>query len=139
MHVDELTVVGNGNHHPVAIDITDRGGKIEVMNLILSVDTEEYHRLSELEVMFDLLIALAEHLHHQLVQGVIITSAHLQGIPGVTALHLPLQSHLFGLLTEGFLLGLILHLEQQPLLLKCQNGRNILIFHNWLQSYKKYS
>ena len=101
--------------------------------------SKEYHGFPELEVMFYLLVALAEHLYHQLVQGIIIAFAHLQGIPGITALHLPLQPHLFGLLTEGFLLGLILHLEQQPLLLECQNGRNLLIFHNWLQSYKKYS
>ena len=64
-------------------------------------------------------ITLTEHLYHQLIERVIVALAHLQGVPGITTLHLPHQSHLLGLFTEGILLGSILHLEQQPLLLEC--------------------
>ena len=69
--------------------------------------------------MLYLIVALTEHLDHELVEGVIVTLAHLQGIPGITTLHLPHQPHLLGLLAEGILLCGILHLEQQPLLLEC--------------------
>ena len=62
--------------------------------------------------MLYLLITLPMHLHHELVQRVIVTLADGQWIPGIAALHLPLHAHLFGLAAEGFLLGLILHLEQ---------------------------
>ena len=69
--------------------------------------------------MLYLVITLTEHLYHQLIERIIVALSHLQGIPGITTLHLPHQSHFLGLFAEGILLGGILHLEQQPLLLEC--------------------
>ena len=132
LHVDDVAVIRHGNYHPVAIDITDRGSEVEVFYLILSIDAEENHRLTELKVMFNLfVIALTVYLHDKLVQRVVITLAHLHRPPGIATLYLPLQAHLFGLLAVGFLLGGILHLKQQPLLLECQYRRNLLISHNF--------
>ena len=68
--------------------------------------------------MLYLLIALTEYLHDELVQRVVVTLAHFQRIPGITTLHLPLQTHFLSLLAVGFLFGGVLHLEQEPLLLE---------------------
>ena len=105
------------------------------MDLVFIIDAEEGNRASELEIIFDLIIVLAKHLDHELVERVIIAIPHLQRIPGITPLHLPLQTHLFCLFAEGFLFCLILHLEQQTLLLKRQYGRNLLMTHDRLQRY----
>ena len=68
LYVNQFPIVGNGNYHPVAIDIAHRGSEVEIPNLVILVDAKEGHRSSELEVMLYLLIALTEHLNHQLVQ-----------------------------------------------------------------------
>ena len=82
--------------------------------------SKECHRPAVLEIMLYLIvIPLTEHLDDELVQRVIITLPHFKRIPGIAPFHFPLQTHLFGLLAEGILLGCIFHLEQQPLLLKC--------------------
>ena len=74
---------------------------------------EKGHWPSELEVVLYLIVvALAEYLHDELVERVVVALAHADGIPCITALHLPLQSHLLGLLAVGFLFCSVLHLEQ---------------------------
>ena len=118
LHIDQLTVVGHDHNHSVALDIADCSGKGEVMDLFSAVDAEKDHRFTKLEVMLDLIVlALTEHLDYQLVQRVIVALTHAEGPPGITALHLPLQAHFLGLLAESLFLGLILQLEQKPLLL----------------------
>ena len=137
LHVNELSVVRHGHHHLVAVDIADGSRKVEVSDLPLLVDAEEGHRPAELEVMLYLVIlALTVHLHDELVQRVIVAFAHPHGIPGIAALHLPLQPRCLGLLAKGLLLSGILHLEQQPLLLQCQYRRSLLISHNCVQRYE---
>ena len=145
LHVDELTIVRHSHHHPVTIDIADGARKVEIADLrrtriarILINTSEKCYRPAELEIVLYLLVALPEHFHHELVQRVIVALAHLQRIPGIAALHLPLQSHLLGLLAESLFLSRILHLEQQPLLLKRQYRRSLLISHNRLQRYDNF-
>ena len=116
LHINQLSIVRHRHHHPVTSHIADGSRKVEVLDLVLAIHTEEGHRSAELEIMFNLLVTLPEHLHHELVQRVIVALPHLQRIPGITTLHLPLQSHLLGLLTERLFLSGILHLEQQFLL-----------------------
>ena len=130
LHVYQMPVVRHSHHHTVSVDIADGSRKVEILNLILVVNAEKGHGPPELEVVFYLVVVtLPEHLHHQLVQRVIVAPAHLQRIPCITALHLPLQTHLLGLLAKGLLLSLILQLEQQSLLLKRQYRRVLLISH----------
>ena len=145
LHVDELTIVRHSHHHPVTIDIADGARKVEIADLrrtriarILINTSEKRHRPAELEIVLYLFVALSEHFHHELVQRVIVALAHLQRIPGIAAFHLPLQSHLLGLLAESLFLSRILHLEQQPLLLKRQYRRSLLISHNRLQRYDNF-
>ena len=89
---------------------------------IIVFHPKESHRPTKLEVMFYhtrchiailcfLLVALTVHLHSQLVQRVVIAPPNPQRIPGITTHHLPLQSHLLGLLTKSIFLRLILQLE----------------------------
>ena len=120
LHIDNLSIIRHCHHHLVAIDVTDGSSKREIGYLRIALvfprialALKKSHRPAELEVMFYLVIlALAMYLHHKLVQRVIVTLPHLHGPPGITTFHLPLQSHLFGLLAVGFLFGSILHLEQ---------------------------
>ena len=128
LHIDKLAVVRHSDHHPVAIDIADGACEIEVADGISGfpgcprsskIYAEKTDRSPEFEVMLYLVITLTEHLYHQLIERVIVALAHLQGVPGITTLHLPHQSHLLGLFAESILLGGILHLEQKPLLLEC--------------------
>ena len=61
-------------------------------------------------------------LYRQLVQRIIVALRDLHGPLCITALYLSRYPHLFGLLTEGLLLRLILQLQQQPLLLEGLDG-----------------
>ena len=79
--------------------------------------------------MLDVLIALAEDFDDKLIQRVVVAFSQLEGIPCITTLYLPLQTDILGLLAVGFLFSGILHLEQEPLLLECQNRRTLLISH----------
>ena len=118
LHIDQHSCVGHSHHHPVTFYITDSRRKVEICNLLFLINTEEYQRLSELKIMFYLIVfTLTEHLHDKLIQRVIIALTHFNGIPCITTLHLSLQPHLFSLLAKGLLLSCILHLEQEPLLL----------------------
>ena len=135
LHINELAVVRNCHHHPVTVHIAHGSSKREILNLVLVVHTEEDHRTPELEVVLYLVVVpLTVNLYHQLVQRVVIALSHLQRIPGITALHLPLQPHLLGLFVKGLLLSGILHLEKQPLLRQflyrsCHNcAQNYYIF-----------
>jgi hypothetical protein len=67
-------------------------------------------------MLYLIFAALTEYLYHQLVQRVVVALSHPQRPPGITTLHLPLQSHLLGLLAESLFLSSVLHLEQQFLL-----------------------
>ena len=87
-------------------------------------------------MLYFVILALSEDLDDQLVQGVVIALAQFDGVPGISAFHLPLQARFLGLFAVGFLFGGVFHLEQQPVLLECQNRRTLLISHNWMQSYE---
>ena len=87
---------------------------------------KEHHRFTKLEGMLYLLFGSAEYLYCQLVEGVIITLAHLQRIPRITPFDLSLNTRLLRLFAERLLLRLILQLEQQPLLLEGLYGRVLL-------------
>ena len=117
LHVDELAVIRHGDNHPVAIHITHGARKRKVFDLWRTwrtrLTSKESHRPSKLKIMlYVVVVILSEHLHHKLVQRVIIALPHLQRIPCITTLNLPLQPHLLGLFAESFLLRLILQLEQ---------------------------
>ena len=114
---EQIAVIGDDAHHAVAIYIADGGSEGKVLDLAVLVLMEEHHRLAKLECMFDVLVGCTENLHHQLVERIIVALSHLQGPPRIAALHFPQNPHFFGLLAKRFLLGLILQLEQQPLLL----------------------
>ena len=143
LDINKLTVIRDSHHHPVAIDIAYGGGEGEIgypritrnsrvprIYRIFRITGKESHWSAEFEVMLYLIIlALAMHLDHELVERVIVALPHFYRPPGITTFHLPLQPHLLGLFAVGFLLGLILHLEQQPLLLECQYRRILLITH----------
>ena len=118
LHINQLPVVWHSHHHPVAIHVAHTGGKVEIFDLVLFIDTEKSHRSAKLKIMFYLIVvALTENFNHELVQRVIIAFAHFQRKPGITTFHLSLQAHRLGLLAKSLLLSLILQLEQQPLLL----------------------
>ena len=72
--------------------------------------------------MFYLLIVGAKHFNAQLVQRIIETTSHADWPPGIATLHQALHPSLFSLFAVGFLLSLILQLEQQPLLVECLNS-----------------
>ena len=118
LHVDQLSVVRHCHHHSVAIHVAHTGGEVEILDLVLFVDTEKGYRSAKLKIMLYLIvITLTENLDHELIQRVIIAFAHFQRKPGIATFHLSLQSHFLGLFAKSLLLGLILQLEQQPLLL----------------------
>ena len=77
---------------------------------------EELHRPPELEIMLDILLGCAENLDAQLVERVVVASPYLERKPRVAALHLAQQARELGELSERFLLTVVLHLKQQPLL-----------------------
>ena len=99
-----------------------------VRDLFVSCDVSSTDRFG-VAGNYIIILTLAMHLDHELVKRVIVALPHFHGPPGITTLNLPLQPHLLGLFAVGFLLGLILHLEQQTLLLECQYRRILLITH----------
>ena len=112
--------VGDCNYHTVAFHI--RYGTCETVvfqSATLLVSTinipEEQQRPAAFKVVFYVAVLCTEHLDAELVQSVIEPFAHPQRKPGIAALHFPLHAGGFRLLSESFLLGIILHLEQQPL------------------------
>ena len=87
-------------------------------------DAEEADGAAEFEIMLDIVVVgLAEDLDDELVEGVVVGFAEFEGIPGIAALDLPLQTHGFGLFAVGIFFGCIFHLEEQALLLECQYWR----------------
>ena len=117
-------VVGHGEHHAVAVDIGNGGGEVEILQpgqrggcrrrrLFLA---EEHHGATVFKVVLYLLVGCAEHFHRQLVERVVVASPYLERKPRVAALHLAQQARELGELSERFLLTVVLHLKQQPLL-----------------------
>ena len=106
-HVGNREVVGYDEHHAVAVDKRD-GGLATVA---------QRHLFAILEVVLHVEVLRAENLKAALIERVVEGAAHRHRIPGIATFHPPLQSHLLGLQAEGFLLGGILHLEQQPVFL----------------------
>ena len=76
LEVDERGVVGEGDDHAVAINVAHRGGEGEIGNSRIPrqaswtcLARKEGHWPAEFEIMLNIVvIALTEHLNHQLVQ-----------------------------------------------------------------------
>ena len=115
-----IAFVRQDTYHSVTIYITHSTSEGQVFDSLITLiilTRKKHHCLAELEGMLDVLVSSAEHLYHQLVEGVVITLTHLQGIPCITPFDLPFYACLFSLFAECLLLCLILQLEQQTLLL----------------------
>ena len=69
--------------------------------------------------MVDVGISGTEYLNDPLVERIVESFSHTQREPGIATLHLALHTPLLGLFAEGFLLGIILQLEQGSLLQEC--------------------
>ena len=140
LEVDERGVVGEGDNHAIAIDKAHRGSEGKVFNLrtlitprtLISLSREEGHGAAEFEIVFDVVvIGLAEEFDDKLIEGVVVGLARFEGEPDIAALDLPLQTHGLGLFAVGLFLSGVFHLEEQALLLKCQNRRTLLISHRF--------
>ena len=111
----QIAIVGNDAHHAVAIHIAHHSRKRQILDsgvlLRHTIAGEKYDGFAKFEVVLDVGIGSAHHLHSQLVERIIVALGDLQRIPSIATLYLPHHSHLFGLFAEGFFLGLILHLE----------------------------
>ena len=140
LEVDERGVVGEGDDHTVTIDEAHRGSEGKVFNLrtlitprtLISLSREEGYGAAEFEIVFDVvIIGLAEKFDDELIEGVVVGLARFEGEPDIAALDLPLQAHGFGLFAVGLFLSGVFHLEEQALLLECQNRRTLLISHRF--------
>ena len=128
----QRVALGDGGHHAVAVNIRYAAREAEVVDSgrLLEIacrrlGTEEHNRPAVLEVVVDLLVALAGHLDAVLVQGVVIGAADLEREPGVATCHLARQPDVLGHLAIGLLLLLVFHPEQFPLLLQQHYGRRM--------------
>ena len=76
---------------------------------------EELNGSTELEVVVGSLFiilcdVLTEHLHTELIERVIVAAPYAQRHPGITATHASQHADGLGMLLEGLLLLVILHL-----------------------------
>ena len=124
-------VVGNGHHHAITVNIAHRGGVFEVFDgSVVSRSDKERHWPSELEVLLNVFVGGAEHLHHQLVQAVVVAAPHTERPPGIAPLDETVHPACLRLLAEGLALALILNIEQQALL------QQLLEFHDVSRDYR---
>ena len=112
----ELMSLGNDHHHAVAVDIAHLGREGEIAYGAVLLHGEEHHGLAEFEVVGDVGVGGARHLNRHLVECVVGAAAHGEGKPRVATLHLAAHAHGLRLLSVGFLLHGVFHLEQGALL-----------------------
>ena len=93
---------------------------------ISPISPKKLHWLPKLEVVVNRLLAigrwLPEHLHTKLVERVVIALADTHRQPGIATCYSALHAYRLGMLLKGFLLFLILHLQQHALVLEFQYG-----------------
>ena len=109
---------GHHYHHAALLSITHRALKLEISNLLAGVNPEKRHLAAILKVVLDVGVLAAAHLHHQLVERVVVAAPHGDGPPAVATLHLAPQPHRRGLVLEFLSLGFVLGLEQHALSLQ---------------------
>jgi hypothetical protein len=132
LQVDDGGTVGHAHHHAVAVDVAHRACHLEIIRLggVLPscgfrwLFLEEHHLFAEFEVVVGRLVLarLARQLDAQLVERIVVGPARTYRPPGIAAPHPSLHAHLLGHLPKSFLLGVILQLQQRPLLLELQYG-----------------
>ena len=83
------------------------------MEFALGGLAEEDYGFAKLKIVLYVQVLLSVHLHHALVEAIIVVFAHTQGKPCVAALHLALHSHDLRLFAESLFLSVIFHLQQQ--------------------------
>ena len=110
--------VGDCHHHALCFGITHCGRKRKVADFVVRVDVEKHHLSAKLEVVFHIGVGGAKHLHHQLVERVVVGAANAKRQPAVATLHFAPHAQRFGLSAKLFLFGVILHLQQRTLLLE---------------------
>ena len=110
--------VGDCHHHALCLGITHCGRERKVADFVVRVDVEKHHLTAKLEVVFHIGVGGAKHLHHQLVERIVVGTANAKRQPAVATLHFAPHAQRFGLSAKLFLFGVILHLQQRTLLLE---------------------
>ena len=128
LHIERMTF-RDGHHHAIAVDIRHCTREAEELGFHLGgspglvvapafLHAEEYHGLAVFKVVLYALVGSAVDLQRELVERVVIALSYTYGIPGIATFDAACHAHGVGLLAESLTLGLVLQLQQQPLLLQ---------------------
>ena len=81
---------------------------------------EKHYLTAIFEVVLNIGILIAAHLHNQLVERVVVAAPHSNGPPAVAAFHLAPKPNGLGLPLKLVALGVAICHKQRPLLLQFQ-------------------
>ena len=122
LQVGDTSAIGQCHHDAVVLGVAHGSGERHVLyallaRLLVASHGEEAHGATRLEVMLYVRVLGARHLHHCLIERVVVAAAYLYGEPGIATPHLTLHAHRLGLLSELLLLMVVLNLKKHSLLL----------------------
>ena len=130
LQVHNASAVGQRHHHTVLLGIADSSGEGKILELAASLRSlrpcrshvvlngEEAHGATCFEIVLYVRTGLAHHLHHHLVERIIIASAYAYRKPSIATAHLALHAHCLRLLAKFLLLMIVFNLEKHALALK---------------------
>lgn len=121
MQVDNAARIGQRHHHTVLLGIAHRGGERHIVYAVAPVGValhgEEAHGAARLEIVLNVRARLTRHLHHHLIERVVIIASYADGKPRIAAPRLALNAHGLCLLAKLFLLVIVFNLKKESLLL----------------------
>ena len=122
LQVGDAPAVGQCHDDAVVVGVAHGGCERHILYaltvcLLVASHGEEADGSSRLEVVLYVRVLGARHLHHCLVERVVVAVADGHGEPSVAAPYLALHAHRLGLLSKLLLLVVVFYLEKHSLLL----------------------